>query len=222
MQPYAILPNINNPIRMRIFSNRAHEAVRHKTTTFFINHRGVSLIKAILAILAFFTFLSAQSPQPEYDQKGGVAVGFPDIINIKYQYYIQTNYYIGLLSFISATRTFGFLPVNLPSVCIGYEPYRDKGRTLSPGIEFVTTWWIGDQVIKGSFGDTAIDIRANHLILTLRPYLSIGKTWGVDLTLGVSSIQNWEKGQRHGFSYREFFSSHPVFPSFAACYWLAF
>jgi len=180
------------------------------------------LIRVIVSVLVFATILFAQPAKPEYDQKGGVAVGFPDIINIKYQHYIQTNYYIGALSFISATRTFGFLPINLPSICIGYEPYRDQGRSLSPGIEFVTTYWIGDQVIKGSFGDTAIDIRANHLILTLRPFLSIGKTWGADVFFGISSIQNWERGDRHGFTYREFFSSHPVFPSFAVNFWLAF
>jgi hypothetical protein len=178
--------------------------------------------RPIFAILFFSTLLSAQQEQPEYNQKGGVAVGFPDIINIKYQYYVYTNYYFGMLSLISATRTFGFLPINLPSLCVGYEPYRHRGRLLSPGVEFVTTWWIGDQVIKGSFGDTAIDIRANHLIFTLRPYLSIGTNWGADLFLGISFIQNWERGDRHGFTYREFFSSHPVFPSLAACYWLAF
>jgi hypothetical protein len=181
-----------------------------------------SLIRAMIAGLMLATLCSAQSSQPEYDQKGGVAVGFPDIINIKYQYYIQTNYYIGALSFISATRTFGFLPLNLPSICIGYEPYRDRGRSLSPGIEFLTTYWIGDQVVKGSFKDTTIDIRADHLIFTLRPFLSIGKTWGMDVFFGISFIRNWERGERHGFTNREFFSAHPVFPSFAASYWLAF
>ncbi len=180
------------------------------------------MVRSIISVLVFATLSSAQSAQPEYNQKGGVAVGFPDIINIKYQYYIQTNYYVGALSFISATRTFGFLPINLPSVCIGYEPYRDRGRNLSPGIEFVATYWIGDQVVKGSFGDTAVDIRADHLIFTLRPFLSIGKTWGVDVFFGISSIQNWERGRRRGFTNREFFSAHRVFPSFAACYWLAF
>jgi hypothetical protein len=189
---------------------------------FFKRIMEVPLIRVLLLVLMFTTLSPAQTVQPEYNQKGGVAVGFPDIINLKYQYFIQTNYYVGALSFISATRTFGFLPINLPSVCIGYEPYRDRGRTLSPGIEFVTTYWIGDQVLQGSIGDTAVDIRANHLIFTLRPYLSIGRNWGLDVFFGVSFIQNRERGKRHGFTNREFFSTHPVFPSFAASYWLAF
>ena len=177
--------------------------------------------RSIVAILAAAAVLSAR---PEYNQKGGVAVGFPDIINIKYQYYLHTNYYLGLLSFISATRTFGFLPINLPSFCMGFEPYRDRDRIVSPGIEFVGTYWIGDQVIKGSFANPAvdIDIRADYLIFSLRPFLSIGKNWGADFSLGISSIQAWERGDPHGFTYRQFFNEHRFFPSFSANFWWAF
>ena len=177
------------------------------------------MFRSLFAIIIVTTVLSAQ---PEYNQKGGVAVGFPDIINIKYQYYIHTNYYFGFLSFISATRTFGFLPINLPSLCIGFEPYRDRNRPLSPGIEFVATYWIGDQVIKGSFEGMPIDIRANHMLLTLRPFLSIGKNWGSDLSLGASYIRSWEWGDGHGVTYRQFFNEYMFFPSFAANFWFAF
>jgi hypothetical protein len=177
------------------------------------------LHRSIFLVLTAASLLSAQ---PEYNQKGGVAVGFPDIINIKYQYYVHPDFYVGLLSFISATKTFGFLPINLPSLCLGIEPYRHRGQTFSPGAEFVATYWIGDQVIKGTFEGTPIDIRANHMLLTLRPFLSIGTTWGADVALGASYIRTWEQGDRHGFDYKQFFSEYLVFPSFGVNFWWAF
>jgi hypothetical protein len=174
-----------------------------------------------LATLLFVVRLvSGQPAVSECNQKAGIVLGFPDVINVKYQYFFKNNIYLGGISFFAMTRSFGNLPVNLPSFCVGYEPFR--GKSFTPGFETIVTFWVWDNVLQSSYGDNPINVHANHLIFTARPYISFGKSWGICLSAGICFIQNWDDSEKYGIDYNGFYNKNPIYPSLGFYLWFAF